>query len=124
MADTFLDVLKRSGIEGALPRSDCGGPAAQDLRPSDDTRAWDFAFATGIECSNPSVADPNGGGGLRGGLLGGGGGYPYFPGGLAVGEEMGGPRPRFGFAKHPGDPGPAPFDWSFSGGGVGGNKGP
>src|SRR5258706_7062533 len=101
MADTFLDVLKRSGIEGALPRSDCGGPAAQDLRPSDDTRAWDFAFATGIECSNPSVADPNGGRRPRGGLLGEGRAYLYLPVGLVVGKEVGQTPLRHGFPHYP-----------------------
>jgi len=43
MSDTFLDLLRRRGIEGPLPRADCGGPAGQDVRPAGRARAWDFA---------------------------------------------------------------------------------
>src|SRR5258707_14884780 len=115
MADTFLDVLRRSGIEGALPQSDCGGPAAQDLRPSGDTRAWDFAFATGIECSNPSVADPTGGGGrLRRDLMEECRHYRYFKEDFALVKELGAPCLRYGLANHLVHLGPGRYDWSFA----------
>src|SRR5437763_104520 len=65
----FLDLLKQRGLGEPLPHPDCGGPAAQDVRPAGSARTWDFAFATGIECSNPSVAPPSGGGRLRRDLL-------------------------------------------------------
>src|SRR6266576_2681868 len=114
MADTFLDVLKRSGIEGALPRTNCGGPAAQDLRPTGDTRAWDFAFATGIECSNPSVADPNSGRRLRRDLLEECGHYRYLREDLALVKELGTPCLRYGLPNHLVHLGPDRYDWSFA----------
>jgi hypothetical protein len=55
MGSSFLDLLKRHGIEGPLPRWCCGGPAAQGVKPErgkSNGHKWDFAFATGIECSN------------------------------------------------------------------------
>ena len=76
------------GPDGPLPRGDCGGPAAQDVRPAGGGRTWDFAFATGIECSNPSVVDPNGGR-LRRDLLEECGHYRYFREDLALVKDLG-----------------------------------
>ena len=63
MSDSFLDQLRRHGIDGPLPRVGGGGPAAQGVKPAGNAaeqRSWDFAFATGIECSNPVVVDAGG----------------------------------------------------------------
>ncbi|MDB5320132.1 MAG: hypothetical protein JWN40_1763 [Phycisphaerales bacterium] len=114
MPDTFLDVLKRRGIDGPLPRFDCGGPAAQDVRPAGDSGAWDFAFATGIECSNPSVADPNGGGRLRRDLLEECGHYRYFREDFALVKELGTPCLRYGLPNHLIHLGPDRYDWTFA----------
>src|SRR5258707_9380917 len=116
----FLGLLRQRGVDGPVPRSDCGGPAAQDVRPSGSARAWDFAFATGIECSNPSVADPNGGGRLRRDLLEECGHYRYFREDLALGKEMGTPCLRYGLPHHPVHLGPAPFDPAFAGEAIAG----
>src|SRR5438034_1328624 len=63
MPASFLDHLKRHGLDHPVAGKECGGPAAQGVKPaggSAEQRAWDFAFATGIECSNPIVAGANG----------------------------------------------------------------
>ena len=62
MAGSFLDYLRQHGVQGPLPKTDCGGPAAQGVRSGEGStkRGWDFAFATGIECSNPLVVDSTG----------------------------------------------------------------
>src|SRR5437588_5974461 len=112
MAD-FLDLLKRRGVDGPLPRPDSGGPAAQDVRPAGAARTWDFAFATGIECSNPSVADPNGGR-LRRDLLEECGHYRHFREDLALVKELGTPCLRYGLPNHRIHLGPDRYDWSFA----------
>src|SRR5438046_2746832 len=111
-SETFLDVLRRRGIEGPLPRGNCGGPAAQDVRAAGEERVWDFAFATGIECSNPSVADPNGGR-LRRDLLEECGHYRYWREDLALVKELGTPCLRYGLPIHRVYLGPDRYDWSF-----------
>ena len=58
--ENFLDVLRRRGVDGPLPPPDRGGPAGQAVRPGAERRAWDFAFATGIECSNPRIINHDG----------------------------------------------------------------
>src|SRR2546429_94897 len=37
----FLDLLRQRGVDGPVPRADCGGPAAQDVRPAGNDRTWD-----------------------------------------------------------------------------------
>ncbi|MDB5333575.1 MAG: hypothetical protein JWP03_4726, partial [Phycisphaerales bacterium] len=63
MATSFLDHLRRRGMDRPLPRAECGGAAAQGVKTAGGDREqaeWDFAFATGIECSNPVVVDAAG----------------------------------------------------------------
>ena len=62
MRTSFLDLLKRHGIEWPLPRTGSGGPAEQGVKPGGHhkDRGWDFAFATGTECSNPAIVDSTG----------------------------------------------------------------
>ena len=101
-------------MEEPVPRTDCGGPAAQDLRPAGSARTWDFAFATGIECSNPSVAHPDGGGRLRRDLMEECGHYRYYREDLARVKELGTPCLRYGLPNHLIHLGPDRYDWSFA----------
>jgi beta-glucosidase/6-phospho-beta-glucosidase/beta-galactosidase len=101
--------------ESRVPsRGRCGGPAAQGERPGSggDDRAWDFAFATGIECSNPAVAAPNGGR-LRRDLLEECGHYRHFKEDLALVKDLGTPVLRYGLPNHLIHLGPGRYDWSF-----------
>src|SRR5688500_20248188 len=60
MAASFLDFVQPRGTGGPAARGASGGPVDEGTRPGPGGRAWDFAFATGIECSNPVIADPQG----------------------------------------------------------------
>jgi len=114
----FLSLLRQRGIDGPLPRPDRGGPAAQDVRPAGEgtggDRTTDFTFATGIECSNPAVADPSTGGRLRRDLLAECGHYRHFREDFALVKELGTPCLRYGLPNHLVHPGPDRYDWSFA----------
>jgi len=114
MPDTFLNVLKRHGLNAPSPRADRGGPAAQGVRPAGSGRGWDFAFATGIECSNPSVVDPGAGGRIRRDLMEECGHYRHFREDLALVKDLGTPCLRYGLANHRVHLGPDRYDWSFA----------
>ena len=113
---SFLDTLRRNGIEGPLPRQHSGGPAEQGRKPAGGTareRAWDFAFATGIECSNPSVTDANGNR-LRRDLLEECGHYKHWKQDLHLVNDLGTPCLRYGLPNHLIHLGPGKYDWSFA----------
>jgi len=114
----FLSLLRQRGIDGPLPRPDRGGPAAQDVRPAGEgtggDRTTDFTFATGIECSNPAVADPSTGGRLRRDLLAECGHYRHFREDFALVKELGTPCLRYGLPNHRVHLGPGHYDWSFA----------
>lgn len=96
---------------------DCGGPAAQGVRPSGGAdrpgRGWDFAFATGIECSNPVVNDPNLGW-IRRDLLEECGHYKYWKRDLELVKELGTPCLRYHLPIHLVNPARGKYDWSFA----------
>src|SRR6187549_2876007 len=110
---SFLDILLRRGVGGARPPSDSGGPAAQGVRPEGDGRVWDFAFATGIECSNPRVLDPRLGS-IRRDLLEECGHYRYWRRDLELVKELGTRMLRYGLPSHLIHLGPGRYDWSFA----------
>jgi beta-glucosidase/6-phospho-beta-glucosidase/beta-galactosidase len=116
MSQSFLDLLKRHGIDGPLPCDGCGGPAAQGVKPAGgapEQRAWDFAFATGIECSNPLVVDDQGRA-LRRDLLAECGHYDHWREDLHLVKELGTPCLRYGLPNHLIHLGPDRYDWSFA----------
>ena len=91
-----------------MPPLDRGGPAAQGQRPPRRASGWDFAFATGIECSNPVVVDPNGGR-LRRDLLEECGHYRHWREDLQLVKELGTPVPALRPAQPPDPPRPRPL---------------
>ena len=114
MSDSFLDVLKRQGEDEALAAS--AGPAAQGMRAGDGVvqpRAWDFAFATGVECSNPTIADVEGRR-IRRDLLEECGHYQHWREDLQLVKDMGIPCLRYGLPNHRIHLGPDRYDWSFA----------
>src|SRR3989441_7249171 len=115
MSSGFLDKLKQHGIDGPLPRMGCGGPAEQGVKPGggSEKRAWDFAFATGIECSNPVVVDADGNR-LRRDLLEECGHTRRFREDLQLVKDLGTPVLRYGLPIHLIHLGPNRFDWSFA----------
>jgi beta-glucosidase/6-phospho-beta-glucosidase/beta-galactosidase len=111
--DGFLDILRKAGPGRITPPIDCGGPAAQAVRPGHDSRAWDFAFATGIECSNPRVLDPRLGH-VRRDLLAECGHYTHWRKDLELVTGLGTRILRYGLPNHLIHPAPGRYDWSFA----------
>jgi len=110
---TFLDVLKKHGADTLLKR--CGGPAEQGtksvrIRPSD--REWEFAFATGVECSNPIIEWE--GRRVRRDQLEECGHYKNWREDLHLVKEIGVPCLRYGLPNHRIHLGPGKYDWSFA----------
>ncbi|HEV8378491.1 MAG TPA: family 1 glycosylhydrolase [Tepidisphaeraceae bacterium] len=115
MPASFLDLLKRHGIEGPLPRNQSGA-AAQGVKPAGagaHQRAWDFAFATGIECSNPTIVDADGKR-IRRDLLEECGHYQRWGEDLQLVKDLGIPVLRYGLPNHLIHLGPDRYDWSFA----------
>jgi beta-glucosidase/6-phospho-beta-glucosidase/beta-galactosidase len=113
---SFLDLLKQHGVTHPIPKTGCGGPAAQGVKPDRGKASgheWDFAFATGIECSNPSVVDATGQR-LRRDLMGECGHYKNWRDDLRLVKELGIPCLRYGLPNHLIYLGPDRYDWSFA----------
>jgi beta-glucosidase/6-phospho-beta-glucosidase/beta-galactosidase len=113
MAVSFLDHLEKRQVDAPMPSAECGGPAAQGVRPDGERREWDFAFATGIECSNPLIADTEGNS-TRRDLLAECGHYRYWKEDLRLVKELGTPCLRYGLPNHLIHLGPDRYDWSFA----------
>ena len=113
MKESFLELLNRHGNDLRLPQGDSGAPTAQGARPSGNGHAWDFAFATGIECSNPSIVTVDGRR-IRRDLLEECGHYKYWREDLALVQELGTPCLRYGLPNHLIHLGPGRYDWSFA----------
>jgi beta-glucosidase/6-phospho-beta-glucosidase/beta-galactosidase len=113
MAQSFLDIIKRHFGDAPTLSADRGGPAGQATRAGANGRHWDFAFATGIECSNPRIAGPDGRP-LRRDLLEECGHYKHWKTDLKLVKELGIPCLRYGLPNHLIHLGPDKFDWSFA----------
>jgi beta-glucosidase/6-phospho-beta-glucosidase/beta-galactosidase len=118
MSTGFLDLLKQHGMDGALPCGDCGGPAEQGRQPGPDAHdkedpRWGFAFATGIECSNPVIVDSQGRR-IRRDLLAECGHYERWREDLRLVKDMWIPCLRYGLPNHLVHLGPDRYDWSFA----------
>jgi len=111
--ESFLEILRKQGLDRAPTATACGGPAAQGVRPAGKRRAWDFAFATGIECSNPRVAGADGRA-IRRDLLEECGHYAHWRRDLELVKELGTPVLRYGLPNHLTFLGPGRYDWSFA----------
>jgi beta-glucosidase len=113
--ESFLDVLKRSTVQGLLPWGECGGAAAQGMSPvgSRPEGGLGFGFATGIECSNPTIGGGNGHR-IRRDLLEECGHYQRWREDLALVKDMGIPFLRYGLPNHLIHLGPDRYDWSFA----------
>src|SRR6266478_3391120 len=112
MAEGFLQILERHG-EGAGEGSP--GPAAQGMKRRRGHRedAREFAFATGIECSNPTIVDAEGRR-LRRDLLEECGHYERWREDLHLTRDLGLRALRYGLPIHRVFLGPDRYDWSFA----------
>src|SRR5437773_1115694 len=113
MPQTFLDLINGRQDQGALSGGASSSPAAQGVRPGsgDGTpHSWEFAFATGIECSNPTIVDAQGRR-IRRDLLDECGHYQRFREDLRLVKDLGIPCLRYGLPSHRVHLGPDRFDW-------------
>src|SRR5690348_185764 len=101
----FLDLLKGAGMD----RIEQPDPSAPEPVHDDAKRSWDFAFATGIECSNPTIVDPAGKR-IRRDELAETGHYERFREDLQLVKELGTPVLRYGLPNHLIHLGPDKFD--------------
>src|SRR5438552_1760533 len=115
MFSSFLDHLKRNRLDHPQPLIGAGRPASPGVKPAGGTRdrAWDFAFATGIECSNPVIVDAKGNR-LRRDLLEECGHLQHWRDDLQLVKELGTPCLRYALPNHRVHLGPDRFDWSFA----------
>ncbi len=111
---SFVDVLKHSALDALVPAGSCGGSAAQGVEPGGDRPdgGLGFGFATGIECSNPTIPGTNGHR-LRRDLLLECGHYARWREDLALVKDMGIPFLRYGLPNHQVCLGHDRYDWSF-----------
>jgi beta-glucosidase/6-phospho-beta-glucosidase/beta-galactosidase len=113
LADSFLDILDRAESQPPQPAADGAAPAAQGVRPGGRRREWDFAFATGIECSNPRIVDETGRL-IRRDMLEECGHYRHWRKDLELVKELGTPVLRYGLPNHLIHLGSGKYDWSFA----------
>jgi beta-glucosidase/6-phospho-beta-glucosidase/beta-galactosidase len=117
MAQSFLDRLRHDPELSARGHGHAsGGPAAQGLQPVrglPDGNGREFAFATGIECSNPTIADAQGRT-VRRDLLEECGHYDRWQEDLHLVQELGLKSLRYGLPIHRIFLGPDRFDWTFA----------
>lgn len=112
MAEGFLQILERHGEGGG---EGSPGPAAQGMKRRRGHRedAREFAFATGIECSNPTIVDGQGRR-LRRDLLEECGHYERWREDLHLTRDLGLRALRYGLPIHRVFLGPDRYEWSFA----------
>lgn len=115
MTESFLHALKREhvgGDDGATYDGDeYGGGAGRDGSGLPQGSVGDsFMFATGVECSNPTID----GGRVRRDLLEETGHYARWRDDLRLTRELGLRVLRYGLPLHKTFLGPDRFDWSFA----------
>ena len=112
MADetSFLDVLRREGREGGQDGDRFGGGGGGDGSGLPDGASGAFRFATGIECSNPTIES----GTVRRDLLAECGHYDRYEEDLNLVRDLGLRTLRYGLPIHRILPTRGVYDWSFA----------
>ena len=111
MADSFLDIIHRVRGDGDDPGDEFGGGAGQDGSGLPAGAVGDsFMFATGIECSNPTIDH----GRIRRDQLAETGHYDRWHDDLNLVRELGLRVLRYGLPIHKVWLGRDRYDWSFA----------
>ncbi len=111
MAESFLDILKRKNTgNGSGDGDQYGGGAGSDGRGLPTGDSGNFMFATGIECSYPTI----GNGSIRRDLLDECGHYTHWREDFRLVKELGLKVLRYGLPYHRVHLGPGRFDWDFA----------
>ncbi len=110
MPEGFLDIIKRRNGDGADAGDEFGGASGSDGRGLPTGESGNFMFATGIECSYPTID----GGRTRRDLLEECGHYTRWQEDLNLVRDMGLKVLRYGLPFHKIFLGPGKFDWEFA----------
>ncbi len=106
----FLDIVKRERGDANYAGDEFGGGQGQDGSGLPTGGPEKFMFATGIECSNPTIQN----GRVRRDLLEECGHYARWREDLHLVREMGLKVLRYGLPYHKTHLGPDRYDWSFA----------
>jgi beta-glucosidase/6-phospho-beta-glucosidase/beta-galactosidase len=107
---SFLPIVKRALGEGNYAGDEHGGGAGHDGSGMPTGKPGNFMFATGIECSNPTIDH----GRTRRDLLAECGHYDRWREDLALTRELGLLVLRYGLPIHKTFLGPGKYDWEFA----------
>ena len=110
MAENFLDIVKRVQGDNNYAGDEFGGAAGTDGSGMPTEAAGNFLFATGIECSNPTIENKR----VRRDLLEECGHYDRWREDLALVKDMGLKVLRYGLPNHKTHVGPNQYDWEFA----------
>ena len=110
MAESFLPIIKRAHGNGGYAGDEHGGAAGQAGGGLPTGHADNFMFATGIECSNPTIDQ----GRIRRDLLEECGHYARWRDDLRLTRELGLKVLRYGLPYHKVHLGPDRYDFSFA----------
>jgi len=110
MTDSFLDIIQRRFGDGAYAGDQYGGASGDDGRGLPTNSPGNFMFATGIECSNPTIEH----GRVRRDLLEECGHYARWRDDLRLTAELGLKVIRYGLPIHRIFMGPDRYDWEFA----------
>jgi beta-glucosidase/6-phospho-beta-glucosidase/beta-galactosidase len=106
----FLDIVKRHHKDGVYEGDEFGGGAGQDGSGLPNSKPRNFMFATGVECSNPTIEN----GRVRRDLMEECGHYRHWREDLHLVRELGLEVLRYGLPIHRTFIGPNRYDWSFT----------
>jgi beta-glucosidase/6-phospho-beta-glucosidase/beta-galactosidase len=107
---SFLPIIKRAYGDGGYAGDEHGGGAGHDGSGMPTGKAGNFMFATGVECSNPTIDN----GRTRRDLLQECGHYDRWQEDLALTRELGLLVLRYGLPIHKTFLGPGKYDWEFA----------
>ncbi len=110
----FLDIVKKSSGASDYAGDQYGGATGSDGSGLPDSYAGNFLFATGIECSYPTIKGRNGRGRIRRDLLAECGHYERYKEDLGLVKDMGLQVLRYGLPYHLIHQAPGKFDWGFA----------
>ncbi len=109
-AKGFLPIVKRAFGDGGYAGDEHGGGSGHDGSGMPTGKAGNFMFATGIECSNPTIDH----GRTRRDLLAECGHYERWREDLELTRELGLLVLRYGLPIHKTFLGPGKYDWEFA----------
>jgi beta-glucosidase/6-phospho-beta-glucosidase/beta-galactosidase len=113
MGASFLDEIRSDGHVERFAGGRYGGSGRADGAGLPRSTKWQFAFATGIECSSPTITGPDGRT-LRRDMLEECGHYARYKEDFALVRDLGLRVVRYGLPYHKTHLGPGRYDWSFA----------